>query len=307
MDPIQEAITEINSRAPGASFSYNEIAQKYGINRRTLARRHQGQSQPHAIAHQKLHPQRELELVQYIKTLTERRTPPSRRMIRNFASTLAGGEVSESWVTRFMNRNSTHLVSRWQEPMDQDRHKADSEAKYNLYFELLHDKMKEYDVQPSHIFNMDEKGFMLGVLGRSKRIFDKKLYNKGAVTAAVQDGSREWITVLACISSDGTALSPAIIFQSDSSDLQSSWVDSINPEKHSVFVSSSPTGWSNNDIGLAWLKEVFERETSRYARTGYRLLLLDGHASHVTMDFINYCDSHKILLAVFPPHATYTL
>ncbi|RAR01729.1 pogo transposable [Stemphylium lycopersici] len=186
MDPIQEAITEINSRAPGASFSYNEIAQKYGINRH-------------------------------------------------------------------------------------------------------------------------EKGFMLGVLGRSKRIFDKKLYNKGAVTAAMQDGSREWITVLACISSDGTALSPAIIFQSDSSDLQLSWVDLIDLEKHSVFVSSSPTSWSNNDIGLAWLKEVFERETSRYARTGYRLLLLDGHASHVTMDFINYCDSHKILLAVFPPHATHTL
>ena len=61
--------------------------------------------------------------------------------------------------------------------MDRDRHKADSEAKYSLYFELLHDKMKEYNVQPSHIFNLDEKGFMIRVLRRSKRVFDKKIYD----------------------------------------------------------------------------------------------------------------------------------
>ena len=228
-------------------------------------------------------------------------------MIRNFASSLAGREVSESWVTRFMNRNSTHLISRWQTAMDRDHHKADSEAKYSLYFKLLHDKIKEYNVEPSHIFNMDEKGFMIGVLGRSKRVFDKGIYTRKGVTTAVQDGSREWVTVLACICSDGTALSPSLIFQSDAGALKSSWVNAIDPEKHSVFVTSSPSGWTNNDIGLAWLKEVFERETGRYARTGYRLLLVDGHSSHLTMDFINYCNDHKILLAVFPPHSTHTL
>jgi hypothetical protein len=191
--------------------------------------------------------------------------------------------------------------------MDRDRHKADSEAKYSLYFELLHDKMKEYNIEPSHIFNLDEKGFMIGVLGRSKRVFDKKIYDQKGVTTAVQDGSRQWITVLACICSDGTALSPSLIFQSAAGALKSAWAGAINPEKHSVFVTSSPSGWTNNDIGLAWLKEVFERETGRYARTGYRLLLVDGHSSHLTMDFIEYCNNHKILIAVYPPHSTHTL
>ncbi|KAI1517300.1 DDE-1 domain containing protein [Pyrenophora tritici-repentis] len=154
---------------------------------------------------------------------------------------------------------------------------------------------------------MDEKGFMIGVTGRSKRVFDKRIYDRKGITAAVQDGSREWVTVLACICSDGTALSPALIFQSAAGALQSSWTDAINKEKHQVFIGSSPSGWTNNDIGLAWLKEVFERETRWKARSGYRLLLLDGHGSHVTMDFINYCNDHKILLLVFPPHATHTL
>jgi hypothetical protein len=167
--------------------------------------------------------------------------------------------------------------------------------------------MKEYNVEPSHIFNMDEKGFMIGVLGRSKRVFNKAVYERKGVTSALQDGSREWITVLACTCADGTALSPSLIFQSAAGALQSSWTDAIDPKKHSVFVTSSPSGWTNNDIGLAWLKEVFERETKVKTRSGYRLLLLDGHGSHVTMDFINYCNEHKILLAVFPPHATHTL
>jgi hypothetical protein len=52
---------------------------------------------------------------------------------------------------------------------------------------------------------------------------------------------------------------------------------------------------------------VFDRFTKEKARRKYRLLILDGHGSHVTMDSINYCDQNKILLAIFPPHSTHTL
>jgi hypothetical protein len=154
---------------------------------------------------------------------------------------------------------------------------------------------------------MDEKGFQIGTLGCSKRVFDKVLYDQKGVTTALQDGNTQWITVLTCVCSDGTALSPSLIFQLAAGALQSSWVDAIDTEKYSVFVSSSLSGWTNNNIGLAWLKEVFQRETRRQACSGYRLLLLDGHESHLTMDFINYCNDNKILLAVFLPHATHML
>jgi hypothetical protein len=36
-------------------------------------------------------------------------------------------------------------------------------------------------------------------------------------------------------------------------------------------------------------------------------LILDSHGSHITMDFINYCNQNKILLAMLPPYLTYTL
>jgi hypothetical protein len=52
---------------------------------------------------------------------------------------------------------------------------------------------------------------------------------------------------------------------------------------------------------------VFDRCTQEKTRRSYRLLVLDGHGSHVTMDFINYCDQNRILLVVLPPHSTHTL
>jgi hypothetical protein len=58
---------------------------------------------------------------------------------------------------------------------------------------------------------------------------------------------------------------------------------------------------------LAWLEQVFDRYTKPKARRKYRLLIVDGHGSHLTQDFIDYCDQKRIILAVSPPHSTQTL
>jgi hypothetical protein len=52
---------------------------------------------------------------------------------------------------------------------------------------------------------------------------------------------------------------------------------------------------------------VFDPATQDKARRNYRLLILDGHGSHVTRRFLDYCDAHRILVLVYPPHATHTL
>jgi hypothetical protein len=72
-------------------------------------------------------------------------------------------------------------------------------------------------------------------------------------------------------------------------------------------VTSSPRGWTTEDIGLRWLIEVFDRETKARARQSWRLLYVDGHGSHVTIKFLEYCAANRILLARFPPHATHTV
>jgi hypothetical protein len=143
-------------------------------------------------------------------------------MIRNFASAAAHEDVSESWVTHFIDRNRDSLISKWATGMDSIRHRANSEYKYNLYFDLLHSKMVEYDILPHNTYNMDEKGFLIGVISRSKRIFSRQQWEAKQVTKALQDGSREFVTTIASVCADGTALPPGIVYASANSTLQSS-------------------------------------------------------------------------------------
>jgi hypothetical protein len=228
-------------------------------------------------------------------------------MIQNFASQIAKERVSETWVSRFLARYSSQLTSQWTDAMDRNRHQADSGAKYRQYFDLLHGKILQYDIEPRHTYNMDEKGFMIGVIGRSKRVFSRRLWEKKAVRAALQDGSRKWITLVACVCADGSALPPGIIYEAANKGIQSSWVEDIRAGETTAHVTSSPSGWTNNDIGLSWLEQVFDRYTKKKARRAWRLLIVDGHGSHLTMDFLDYCEQNRILLATFPPHSTHTL
>lgn len=188
------------------------------------------------------------------------------------------------------------------------RHDADSKAKYDQYFDLLHEKITQYEVEPAHTYNMDGEGFAIGVIGKQKRIFSKRTFEAGGVTQLLQDGSRVWIIVLAGICADGSTLPPGLIYHSKNCTLRNNWVEDIK-RKDDVFVTSSPSGWTNNDIGLAWLEQVFDRHTKRKAGLGrkWRLLIVDGHGSHVTRDFLDYCMKRRILVAVFPPHSTHSL
>ena len=74
--------------------------------------------------------------------------------------------------------------------MDLSRHKADSKASYSHYFELLQLKMTQYDVQPENVYNMDEKGFLMGQLQKARRVISKDSELQAKLITAGQDGSR---------------------------------------------------------------------------------------------------------------------
>jgi hypothetical protein len=240
---------------------------------------------------QLLNSQQEHELVLSIERCTRQGLPPTREMIQNFAETVVKREVSESWVTWFLHRHADKLTIKWSTGINCNRHQADSEERYKLYFDLLHSKMQEYNIDAHNTYNMDKKGFFVGITTRSKRIFTKAIWASKERTAAVQDGNRGWITLLACVCASGNSLPPALVYQG-SSGLQLGWVDGVEVGKHQVFFSNSPTRWSNNDIGLAWLEQVFERSTKKKVRRNYQLLILDGHGSHITPDFIDFCNGN---------------
>jgi hypothetical protein len=66
-------------------------------------------------------------------------------------------------------------------------------------------------------------------------------------------------------------------------------VADVEAGEHDVLISSSPSGWTNNELGIAWLEQVFNRYTKEKARQGrsWRRLIVDGHGSHLTQDFFD--------------------
>jgi hypothetical protein len=52
-----------------------------------------------------------------------------------------------------------------------NRKKMDLAYKYALYFALLSHKIKQYNLGLEQIYNIDKKGFILGVTTKRKRIF----------------------------------------------------------------------------------------------------------------------------------------
>jgi hypothetical protein len=69
---------------------------------------------------------------------------------------------------------------------------------------------------------MDEKGFILGKIQKTRRIFTQQWQEQGKLLGAVQDGNREWITLVAGVCMDGSFLPPSLIYSATSGDIQDS-------------------------------------------------------------------------------------
>ena len=246
--------------------------------------------------------------MQYIDELTRKGLPPNHYNIRVFAQNICGKLPARNWATRFVNRHQEKITSQYLTGFDTSRKQADNWWLVNNYFELVQKKIAQYQYAPENIYNMDEKGFLIGKLQKTKRIFSRAWKEQGKLQGIAQDGSRTWITLVACICADGSALSPALIYPAVSGNLQDSWLDDYDPADGTYFASST-TGWTNNGLAISWLTGLFDRQTKRKARNGRdpRLLILDGHGSHINMPFLDWCEKRNIHVCAFPPHSTHRL
>jgi hypothetical protein len=96
MGSIEAALAAIEALEPSEKLVYAQIARKYSVAVSTLSQRHRGVSSTRsnkAQNQQALHPQQEQKLLRYIKRLTSQGLPPTRPMIRRFASDITKKEL----------------------------------------------------------------------------------------------------------------------------------------------------------------------------------------------------------------------
>jgi hypothetical protein len=90
----------------------------------------------------------------------------------------------------------------------------------------------------------------MGVITTAKVITGSE---RSARPVSIQPGNREWVTAIECVCASGWSLPPVIIFEGKVH--QSTWYSKDLPLDWTIAVSEN--GWTDNELGLTWLKEVF--------------------------------------------------
>ena len=115
--------------------------------------------------------------------------------------------------------------------------------------------MEKWHITWDNVWNMDEKGFVIGLSHKSKRVMGRKEWETRVITGGKQSGNREFISPLATISATGEKLPPVLLYQGKSHDLQDTWVDELRDDI--CFFGATNRGWTNDAMGLKWLSKVF--------------------------------------------------
>jgi hypothetical protein len=63
-------------------------------------------------------------------------------------------------------------------------------------------------------------------------------------------------------------------------------------------------GYTSGKIGAEWLED-WDKLTKEKADGQYCLLIVDGHSSHFTMEFLDYACNNMIVVLCYPSHSTH--
>ncbi|KAI0999735.1 hypothetical protein K3495_g8466 [Podosphaera aphanis] len=126
------------------------------------------------------------------------------------------------------------------------------------------------------MWNMDEQGLGLGICSNTMVVASSQVRRASVKSPE----NREWVSTLEAISATGKIIKPLVIFKGKTPQL--SWFEESTPD---WTYTTTENGWTSNMTALAWLKEVFLPQTTPEENRS-RMLLLGGHGSHATVDFM---------------------
>jgi sarcosine oxidase delta subunit len=248
--------------------SHGSKSRKYihGVSRSTLRDRIKGATSKLETS-QKMQrlsgfpPGEEEELADWISSLTSWGWPVKIEQVCAMTRELlqAKGDTKEfgvHWTEQFLRCHPT-LKSKLVPGLDKDCVADEDPATLKAWFERVEYHIKANAVEED-VYNVDEKGIMMGVSNKVKVIISK--YEKRQHMS--DSGCREWVSLIECISAVGKALDPWLVFKGRAH--TASWMKTLR----SGHIALSDRGWTDNGLGLAWLKGCFHPGTLRYGDDG---------------------------------------
>lgn len=228
--------------------------------------------------------------IKYIPTLA---FSIARRRLANRRNKSPG----KNWVQAFQKRHP-EIISRRVRSIDWRRHDINIYQKVTEWFDVVSKVLNSHAVLPENIYNMDETGVMLSMLGSAKVLIGKSdsRYYRGAGV------KRTMVTAIECISADGRSLSPLIIWPASTH--RSNWTTYPTPGWH---YGVSENGYNDSKISLEWITRVFDVQIKERANGNPRVLICDGFGTHETLEILEFCFENNIILCRLPYHTSHKL
>ena len=302
---IQEAkiILAIEAIRKSKNLSRRKAAKLYEVPHSTLCDRMNGRTTVHERrpAMTKLTILEEEVVIRNILDMDSRGFAPRLAGVEDMANFIlesrGGRRVGKLWAHRFVQRRP-ELKTRFNRVYDFQRALCEDPNLIGAWFRLVENMRAKYGVLDCDFYNFDETGFMMGVICPAMVVTRADRLGRGK---AVQPGNREWATAIACINSEGWSIPPFLVVKGKNH-LANWYTDGGLP--HNWVVKPTSNGWTNNETGLEWLKH-FDKHTAVRAKGPYRMLVLDGHESHESAEFQEYCKAHNIITLGLPPHSSH--
>jgi transposase-like protein len=259
---ITEAIEAVKQN-PNAKISH--IARAHQVNRATLYNRLSGRMKNRKMAHagqQLVEPEEEKAIVDKILEWDERGAPPKHSNVAKMATSVIQGRGTpaeaipgDHLVTRFIRRHE-EISTKIAHPMDRDRIYAMDQKKISEHFEKLRDVISRHKILPEDMWNDDETGLSMGVGSHHRELAVASSQRKAAHTA--QAGKGQWVTLIGCVSAAGARLPGFYIYEGSAHYL--CWYNESVDDR--IGFAYSDNGWTNDEIGLRWLKEHFNKHAT---------------------------------------------
>jgi hypothetical protein len=218
-------------------------------------------------------------------------------LARRRCTTKATKPPNKNWPQAFRRRHP-QLRSRKTSAMDWKRHDNNIADKIPQWFEVIEPELRRPEIKPENVYNMDETGVMLSMLGSITVLVDrsdKRDYRGAGV-------KRTMVTAIECISASGECLKPMIIWPASTH--RDNWTKFDTPGWVYAF---SESGYNDSYISLQWMKQVFDPQTKPRANGKPRILIYDGFGTHETLEILEFCFENNIVLCRLPSHTSHKL
>ena len=240
------------------TLSIAKAAGRRGVPATTVRDRKNKGAQNSRAAHQHechLSPAQEDALVKWALFQDDMGIPPRQELLKEKAEAILHTtnpdiNIGKHWIERFMKRHK-ELQMKFTQRLDRQRAAAGNPKIMEKHFSIFKKAVGDYKVIIDNIWNMDEKGFLMGLATKAKVICRRGRRNPRYTC----DGSRELITVLECVSAGGRLLPPMIVTKG----AHHYSGNHIRGQGTPVSVyAHSPKGWTTNELGLLWLQHHYE-------------------------------------------------